>query len=199
MNKKWILGIALSFGLFISCSEESNHEEMTEGNTEEQVETTEEIVEKSGEESTEVEFMGIEKDGYKLYGHTDFDATESTSIDAMLTEFEEAGSFNGAVNITINEVCQNAGCWINFQKPDTDETIMVFFRDHFTIPIEESNGKEAILYGTLNADTLSVDFQTHLLDDAAANGEEVSQEEYDAITEDKIDVTFDCESILIKD
>ena len=199
MNKKWILGIAFSFALIASCTSETTNEETTENNTEEQVEIVEETESESGEESTEVAFMGVEKDGYMLYGHTDFEANESTSIDAMLTEFEEAGSFNGAVEVTINEVCQNAGCWINFQKPDSEEAIMVFFRDHFTIPIETSAGKEAILYGSLNADTLTVDFQTHLLDDAAANGEEVSQAEYDAITEDKIDVTFDCESILIKD
>jgi len=143
--------------------------------------------------------LGIEKNVFFLYGHTDFDATTSTSIDAMLTEFEESGSFNGAVDVTKNEVCQNAGCWIDFKKPDTDETIMVFFRDHFTIPTETSSGKNAILFGTLNADTLTVDFQKHLLDDAVENGENVSQAEYDAISEDKIDVTFDCESILIKE
>lgn len=194
MKKKLLVGLALSV-LMLSCTNEEHNEETIENVTTE-VEVAEE---ETGEESTEVAFMGVEKGDFTLYGHTDFDATMNTSIDAMLTEFEEAGSFSGAVDITINEVCQNAGCWINFQKPDTDETIMVFFRDHFTIPIEASNGKEAILYGTLISDTLTVDFQKHLLDDAAANGEEVAQDEYDAITEDKIDVSFDCESILIKE
>jgi len=197
MNKNWILGLTLITGLALSCS--SNHEEevQTENIQNETVKQVEEN-DNTEEESAEVAFMGVEKDGFMLYGHTDFNASKSTSIDAMLTEFEEAGSFNGAIEVTINEVCQNAGCWINFQKPDTDETIMVFFRDHYTIPIETSSGKNAILYGTLNADTLTVDFQKHLLDDAVDNGEEVNQAEYDAITEDKIDVTFDCESILIK-
>lgn len=191
MKKNLIVGLALSV-FVLSCSNEEHKEEAVDNETLEEVNVIE-------EESTEVAFMGVKKEEYTLYGHIDFDASTSTSIDAMLTEFEEAGSFSGAVDISINEVCQNAGCWINFQKPDTDESIMVFFRDHFTIPIEESLGKEAILYGTLISDTLTVDFQKHLLDDAAANGEEVAQEAYDAITEDKIDVSFDCESILIKD
>ena len=73
-----------------------------------------------------------------------------------------------------------------------------FFRDHFTIPIETASGTEAVLYGDLVMDTLSIDFQKHLLDDAKEAGDEVSQEEYDAITEDKIEASFDCESILVK-
>lgn len=200
MKKIILFGIAI-FSLAVSCTS-TIKENVEISDTQGSTATTEVIsnTEEELEEEAEIEFDGIQKETGKLFGHTDFDATTSTSITAMLTEFEEAGSFNGAVDVKINEVCQNAGCWINFQKDDTSgETIMVFFRDHYTIPIEESNGKNAILYGTLNSDTLTVDFQKHLLDDAAANGEEVSQEEYDAITEDKIDVTFDCESILIKD
>ena len=194
MKKKIIFGFALTAMMF-SCSDNNYTEETV---TTEAIEETTEIDEITEEASTEVAFMGINKGEFTLYGHTDFDATTSVSIDAMITEFEEAGSFNGSVEITINEVCQNAGCWINFQKSNSEETVMVFFRDHYTIPIEASNGKEAILYGELISDTLTIDFQKHLLDDAVANGEEVSQAEYDAITEDKIDVSFDCESILIK-
>jgi hypothetical protein len=194
MKKRIFLGLTLS-AIILSCSSNENTNKVTE------VELIEEIIktEKTEEESTEVVFMGVEKGEFTLYGHTDFDASMSTSIDAMVTEFEESSKFEGAVDITINEVCKNAGCWVNFAKTDSEETIMVFFRDHFTIPIEESNGKEAILYGSLISDTLSVDFQKHLLDDATASGEEILQEEYDAITEDKIDISFDCESILIKD
>ncbi len=183
--------------LLISCSSE----EKTEATENENVETTEvveEIVEETGEESTEVAFMGDEKGDYLLYGHTEFTPDDAVTTEEMFKTFDENNSFEGAVHVTINEVCQNAGCWINIVKPNSDETVMVFFRDHYTIPIETSAGKEAILYGQLVSDTLTVDFQKHLLDDAAANGEEVSQEEYDAIKEDKISQSFDCESILIK-
>jgi hypothetical protein len=44
---------------------------------------------------------------------------------------------------------------------------------------------------------MDVDMQKHLLDDAAEAGEEVSQADYDAITEDKLELVFDCESILV--
>ncbi|MBK6525468.1 MAG: DUF4920 domain-containing protein [Crocinitomicaceae bacterium] len=110
---------------------------------------------------------------------------------------EATGAFTDKVSVKIAEVCQKAGCWITFDD-EKGGSIRVFFRDHFTIPIETATGTEAILYGSLVMDTLSVDFQKHLLDDAKEAGEEVSQAEYDAITEDKIETTFDCESILVK-
>jgi len=197
MNKKKLFsGLVLSTVL-ISCSGEEKTEKTENENTDETV-IVEETNKESGEESTPVAFMGEEKGEYLLYGHSEFSADEAVSTEEMFTAFNNNNNFEGAVKVTINEVCQNAGCWINIVKPNSDETVMVFFRDHYTIPIETSAGKEAILYGKLVSDTLTVDFQKHLLDDAAANGEEVPQEEYDAITEDKISQSFDCESILIK-
>jgi hypothetical protein len=196
MNKKKLLvGLALST-ILLACSNKEKVENTEAGNTE----VVEEVIEEesNGEESTEVAFMGDEKGDYLLYGHTEFSPEDAVTTEDMFKTFDETNAFKGAVNVTINEVCQNAGCWINIVKPGSDETVMVFFRDHYTIPIETSAGKEAILYGELVSDTMTVDFQKHLLDDAAANGEEVSQEEYDAITEDKISQSFDCESILIK-
>jgi hypothetical protein len=194
MNKKNLLvGLAIST-ILLACSSKEKEENTEVENTE----NTEVVEESNGEESTEVAFMGDEKGDYLLYGHTEFAPEDAITSEEMFKTFDETNTFKGAVNISINEVCQNAGCWINIVKPNSDETVMVFFRDHYTIPIETSAGKEAILYGELVSDTMTVDFQKHLLDDAAANGEEVSQEEYDAITEDKISQSFDCESILIK-
>lgn len=150
------------------------------------------------EEETPLAFDGVEKGDYTLYGHSEIEASgDESSVDDMLASIGETGGFEGKVAVTINEVCQKAGCWITFDNGDNDP-IRVFFRDHFTIPVETASGTEAIVYGQAVQDTLTVDFQKHLLDDAAENGEEVSQEEYDAITEDLIETTFDCESILVK-
>lgn len=143
-------------------------------------------------------FNGIQKGEYTLFGHEEVTADAAISQEEMYKIYEETGAFNGKVNVTINEVCQKAGCWINFKNSD-NKTVMVFFRDHFTIPIEESAGKDAVLYGMLESDTLTVDFQKHLLDDAAEAGEVINQADYDEITEDKIDISFDCVSILVKD
>ena len=149
------------------------------------------------EEGSAIAFDGVEKDGYVLYGHTDITADGAATITEMLTEMESTGKFNRKVSVSISEVCQKAGCWITFDTEE-GENIRVFFRDHFTIPIETPAGTEAVLLGSLVVDTLSVDFQKHLLDDAKEAGHEVPQAEYDAITADKIERTFDCESILVK-
>ncbi len=195
--KKQILGLFAMSALLLSCGETVETEE-----TQEQEATTEATVETAVEEETEeaenaIAFDGVEKGEFKLYGHTDINTEDAVDSEAMFASFEEEGAFEGKVNVEINEVCQMAGCWINIKKSD-DETVKVFFRDHFTIPIESSLGKEAVLYGNLVRDTMTVEFQKHLLDDSKANGEEVSEEEYAAITEDKITVSFDCESILVK-
>lgn len=196
MNKKVILGMMIAgFTGLYSCG----------GNSEGGGETTDtdstivvDTIATEEEEATSLAFDGVKKGDYTLYGHSEIEASgDESSVNDMLTSITETGGFEGKVAITINEVCQKAGCWITFDNGDNNP-IRVFFRDHFTIPVETGSGTEAIIYGQAIQDTLSVDFQKHLLDDSAENGEEVSQEEYDAITEDLIETTFDCESILVK-
>lgn len=149
------------------------------------------------EETSTIAFDGVDKGEYTLYGHSEITPDDAASVTEMFTEMESTGKFNRKVSVKIAEVCQKAGCWITFDD-EKGNAIRVFFRDHFTIPIETPAGSEAILYGSLMVDTLSVDFQKHLLDDAKEAGQEVAQEEYDAIKEDKIETTFDCEAILVK-
>ena len=192
-----ILGLAL---LLFSCSESATVEATdahasTSGHETEMVNKDEEIINK---ESDELAFNGVQKGDFTLFGHTDINETGAVSSEEMFSAFNEKGEFTGKVNVTINEICQKAGCWINIQKTET-ENLMVFFKDHYTIPIESSGGKSAVIYGSLVSDTLTVDFQKHLLDDSKAAGENIEQADYDAITEDKIDLSFTCESILIKD
>lgn len=149
------------------------------------------------EEQAALAFDGVEKGDYILYGHTEITPDAAVTTTEMFAEMANHGAFTNKVKVNIAQVCQKAGCWITFEDENGEE-IRVFFRDHFTIPIETATGTEAILYGSLVVDTLSVDFQKHLLDDAREAGQEVPQSEYDAITADKIEKTFDCEAILVK-
>ncbi len=196
MNKRIITGFILaSFTLLQACGGNGTAESTTDSDTTAVVEMDENI---ELEEENALAFDGIEKGDYKLYGHSEIEFSgDETSIEDMTLSIEETGEFDGKVSVNIAEVCQKAGCWITFNDGN-GESIRVFFRDHFTIPTETSSGTAAILYGQAIHDTLSVDFQKHLLDDAVENGDVVSQEEYDAITEDLIETTFDCESILVK-
>lgn len=190
INYSILAALALSISLG-SCG--GNEEtENTENTTDSTAAVVEEVVEDA------LAFDGVDKGDYTLYGHIEIEADgNETSLDEMNTQIEAIGTFEGKVAVTINEVCQKAGCWITFSNGNYDP-IRVFFRDHFTIPIETAVGTEAIVYGVATQDTLTVEFQKHLLDDAAENGKEIDQAEYDAITADKIEVTFDCEAILVK-
>lgn len=188
----YVSALISTFG-FASCCGFCGNDEETTGHAEDSTHAAEE----HHEEETAIAFDGVDKGEYTLYGHTDITSDGAVSLTEMFTQMEATGSFNDKVNVTIAEVCQKAGCWITFNN-EAGEPVRVFFRDHFTIPIETPAGTEAVLYGQLVVDTLSVDFQKHLLDDAKEAGHEVSQEEYDAIKEDKIETTFDCESILVK-
>jgi len=186
--------LTITTGILIgACG--GNEATNTEGN---EVDSTAVVVETDGTDKDKLTFDGVDRGNYTLYGYVDIAADgQETSLDEMNTVVESTGTFEGKVEVIINEVCKKAGCWITFENEGYDP-VRVFFKDHFTIPIETPAGTEAIVYGRAIQDTLTVEFQKHLLDDAAEKGREVTKAEYDAITADKIEVTFDCEAILIK-
>ena len=66
-----------------------------------------------------------------------------------------------------------------------------------SIPTDTPSGYEVIMNGVGQVDTTSIELQKHFLDDAKEAGEAVSQADYDAITEDLIEVSFDCDGLLI--
>lgn len=134
-------------------------------------------------------------DAYYFYGLEEFTPQEGISVDSMLSVVSANGSFTGVIEAEIVEVCQKAGCWSKLKS--ANEPVMVFYKEHFGIPTNTEAGTKVTLNGIAQIDTLSVDFQKHLLDDAKSNGEEVSQAEYDAITEDKIEVSFEASGVLI--
>ena len=180
------------FGLFILPACGGSEAEGNEEDATDTVATTDETEHEEGGAA----FEGVEKGNYLLYGQTDIDDEGAVSVAEMGEKIASNGKFEGKVQVEIAEVCQKAGCWIVFNDAN-GAPIRVFFRDHFTIPIETAIGTSAILYGNTQSDTLDVAFQKHILDDAKEAGKEVTQEEYDAITEDKIETTFDCEAILV--
>jgi hypothetical protein len=192
MKKRNFLIFSAITILSFSCAETNTEATNSESDT------TAVIIETEEEAEASLKFDGVDKGTHTLYGHTDInvEGNEITTAE-MFEKLANDGNFEGKVIVNIAEVCQKAGCWITFENGES-EPIRVFFRDHFTIPTNTLAGTEAILFGSTVQDTLSVDFQKHLLDDAKEAGEKVDQAEYDKITEDLIETTFDCESILVK-
>lgn len=185
--KKIIFPLALGVVFSLNSCGEKAEEHAEEVSTENHEEIVEEEI---GPEEVII-------NGMHFYGLQQFDmGQEMFSADSMYAEVMATGEFAGLVKAEIEEVCQKAGCWVKLKRSNGENT-MVFFKDHFGIPTTTVPGTEALMFGVAKVDTLSVDFQKHLLDDAKENGEEVSDEEYAAITEDKIEVSFEVDGVLM--
>lgn len=117
-----------------------------------------------------------------------FDTTGALSFAAA--NFD--GGAEGVYRATIVESCQKMGCWMKVEHPTQGE-VMVFMNEHnFFVPKTGVNGLTCYMTGQAYYDTTTVDLQKHLLEDAMA-----SQEEIDAITEDKYELQFNAMGVVI--
>ncbi len=125
------------------------------------------------------------------YGPYKVEVTKAIPVQAMIVDFTAKGNQRTAYTISadIEEVCSKAGCWINIQK-SKDETLMVRFKDHFTIPIDTKVGTTAFLHGELYTDTVSVDMLRHFAEDAGKTEDEIMK-----ITSPKITTSFEADGI----
>jgi hypothetical protein len=188
--KKIIYSLLIALAAtFTSCGE-------VKEDAKEVVDDNNEVIEEAALEEDALEEGVIMVNGLQFFGNNEFELTEWSSVDEMYNTVMETGTFEGLVKAEISEVCKKAGCWITVVKQD-GSTIRVIFRDHFGIPLDTPSGYEVIMNGVGHLDTTSIELQKHFLDDAKEAGEEVSQAEYDAITEDIIEVSFDCDGLLV--
>lgn len=114
------------------------------------------------------------------------------SVEDMVKEVEEKGTFEGTVQGEITATCVKKGCWMTLKN--VDEEIRVKFKDYgFFVPTEGQEGKMAIMQGVAYLDTISVDLRRHYAEDAGK-----SQEEIDSITEPAYDVSFLANGVIIE-
>ncbi|MCH2198598.1 MAG: DUF4920 domain-containing protein [Flavobacteriales bacterium] len=126
-----------------------------------------------------------------MYG-ADFDTTGAAGV-AMMASNVEAGNTNGVYKAKIVESCQKMGCWMSVEDAE-GQPMMVYMGDHeFFVPKTGVDGLDCYIAGNAYYDTLSVDFQKHLLEDANA-----PQEEIDAITEEKYEMAFTATGVMIE-
>lgn len=189
MKKIFLSSLFLTI-LFQSCNSGSSETTDSAGSVEhKKEEAKEDIVVGDGAKLIE---------GYTYYGIKEFTPDGAVSMTDMMNKLEATGSFEGKVNAKLAGVCQTAGCWVTLENPN-GEPIRVFFGAHdFFVPTDTEVGKEVVLEGATEVDTFTIEFQKHLLDDEIAAGETVSQDAYDAITEDKIQMSFVASGILLK-
>lgn len=141
----------------------------------------------NGDHSHDTELAHVD-----AYG-AEFDTTGATPIGTLPAMMSESGIAEGVFAARITESCQKMGCWMKVESP-TDEPMMVFMNDHeFFVPKTGVNGLDCYITGSAYYDTVSVDFQKHLLEDANASEEEIM-----AITEPKFEMAFNATGVVIK-
>jgi hypothetical protein len=180
MNKKfYLVGAFAASLLFVSCNA-----------TVEEGDTQSEPMEQNEGENEEKD-SDEQEEAKTEFGTKKVDVSKAISTEELIAQFEGKTEMEATFKAEINEVCSKMGCWINIDKGN-GETFMVRFKDHFTIPTDTEVGTIAYLTGKAIQDTIVVEDQRHYLEDANA-----SQEEIDAITEDKYEMTFIAEGIKL--
>jgi len=112
----------------------------------------------------------------------DQNITEEGKVSALelLNTLASKDSVQVKLVAKINSICQKKGCWMYVDLGDTTEMLVRFKDYEFFVPMDATD-KIAMIEGMAKVDTLSVEWQKHLKEDANA-----SQEEIDAISEPKI-------------
>ena len=150
---------------------------------------------KTGKEDQKQQENEVVTSGYTSFGAKISDKDYLSSKD-VLTKYQnlKAGdTINLKFASSIKEVCSKKGCWMKLSAGETEETIMVRFKDYgFFMPLD-SNGKEVIVEGKAFVKEVSVDELKHYAEDAGKSKEEIAK-----ITEPKLELSFEANGVLMK-
>lgn len=131
---------------------------------------------------------------FKSYGQVYVDTTMAVNLDDMLQQIQQNPE---KVEFTffapIEEVCQNAGCWVNVKK-DNGGLLRIRFKNHFVIPIKTKIGSIAYFHGKAYWDTISVELQKHFAEDSKMKKNEISK-----IKEPRFELNFEADGIVVQD
>ena len=128
------------------------------------------------------------------YGEPIADLSTPVSASEVVSLMDAGGNGQGLFDAEIVQSCMTMGCWMSVKGPQGD-TVMVFMKDHaFFVPKDSVQGKRALFSGEAYYDTLSVEFQKHLLEDAGAD-----QAAIDAVSEPVFELAFEASGVQIAD
>jgi hypothetical protein len=103
----------------------------------------------------------------------------------------DADSLAITVQGTVAEVCQSKGCWMSITNGE-GEDMMVRFKDYGFFMPKDISGREVIMNGKAFYQVTPVDELRHYAEDAGK-----SQEEIDAITEPKRELSFLADGVIL--
>ena len=132
---------------------------------------------------------------YSSYGDkiSEKDYLSSADAYAKYQTLKAGDTINLKFASSIEEVCSKKGCWMKLPAGETDETIMVRFKDYgFFMPLD-ANGKEVIVEGKAFVKEVSVDELKHYAEDAGKSAEEIAK-----ITAPKMELAFEANGVLMK-
>ena len=92
---------------------------------------------------------------------------------------------------TVNEVCQEKGCWMRLDLGDNEA--MVRFKDYGFFMPKNIAEREVIINGKAYISEMSIEDQRHYAEDAGKG-----QDEIDGITEVKTTLSFEADGVLVK-
>ena len=129
----------------------------------------------------------------KSYGPVKVDHSKAISAGDMWKKFEENKFKSTEVTVytPLQSVCLKAGCWVTIDNGN-NKSIMVRFKDHFTIPPTTPSGTKAFMHGIIFMDTVSVEMLQHFAEDAGKSKEEIQK-----ITAPKFEMNFRADAITL--
>lgn len=130
-------------------------------------------------------------EGWELYGDY-ITAANYSDLSEVIDEFTEDEVKEMKIGGTLNTVCQTKGCWTTLQTEDGRSLRMTFANYSFFLPIDAA-GREIVAEGLAFKKTTSVDELIHYAEDANASAEEIA-----AITEPKVEYTFEAKGVLLR-
>lgn len=121
------------------------------------------------------------------------ESEEYISLDVLWPMMDSRDTVETALKATVAEVCQKKGCWMNLvQRAESEEAIMVQFKDYGFFMPKDIAGREVIVEGIAYKQVTPVDELKHYAEDAGK-----SQEEIDAITEPKEETRFLASGVVL--
>ncbi len=128
---------------------------------------------------------------FSTYGEV-INADDAQNLAVLDERLGENDSMLVKVKAIIEKTCEKKGCWMTVTDENGNE-VRVTFKDYgFFVPTEGADGKEVVFSGYAHRKTTEVDLLKHFAEDAGK-----SQEEIDAITEPKVELTFVADGVII--
>lgn len=120
------------------------------------------------------------------------DDTGAIPVNDLVTKMQGKPEMEIKIIGNVDEVCQVKGCWMTIVKED-GSSMRVTFKDYgFFVP-KDIAGKTAVLKGKAYTKVTTVAELQHYAEDGGK-----SKEEIEKITEDKKELAFEAEGVIIR-